>query len=326
MKVLLPGNQEQDILRVETTRLNLELPINFGDIRSPKPLSDGRLWHIYGLLHGERNEIFHISANEISGSWRMAEKIKLHNFSTPNISTKTTNMSAPGIIYDHPNDVYHMYIHTHYSDLGGLIQHFVSEDSVNFEFHDTVHLTSEEKSASSSYDPYPLLLDGQKYITYTAYNHSKAGMIYLADSKTGSWNGPWQNRGTLIPLREMLNFTPQEHNSIWMLSNSQVIQLTNDLFLLFATRTLQGRSHLFAAYSAIAKGPYKIMGSLLNPAPTNWDGGDISHGGAVIIGDKLNLFYSAKSQHTEQKWRYGLAQFELEDLVNYLSPVTSGKS
>lgn len=324
MKISLPGNLEKEVLRLETKPLQIELPAEFGDVRSPKPLFDGRLWHIYGIAtKNGREEFLHLTADEIDSTWKLGEKLKLHNFATPELSSKQAIFSAPGVFFDSNKDQFDLFLHTNYSQQGGLIQHFISDDSVNFEYHDTVHLTSEEKVANSSYDPYPVVVNGHKYLTYTALNQTKFGMPWLAESKTGSWNGPWQNKGTLTSIRELMQFD-NIHQAHWHLSNSQVIELSENLFLLLATRTFDDspqlkQSKLLTAYGTAITGPFKIMGNLINQSPNAWDGGDLCHGGSVITPDKLNIFYTARSVHTEGKYRFGIAELDLSDLVDYLS-------
>jgi predicted GH43/DUF377 family glycosyl hydrolase len=314
---------------IQGAKLNINIPDHYPDIKDATPIFDGYQWHIYGSTSAAGTATsygtLHLCAEDINGPWTIAP-ISLENLYIPKIK-RHSEVCAPGVIFDATAQQFHMFIHTHFSATGGVINHLVSDDGMHFEMRDTAIHSYPNTFHAGVYDAQPAIIAGRKYLTYTAFRRPSHGNIFLAESVTNTWSGPWIRRGIILSHRNVITHHNQHraHNYEWGLEGSQLLELPDGKILLIAVCFLPKgengrRQRIFAALASHVRGPYTSLGPLIPVSDQAWDSGENGHGGVVLHHSQLYLFYQARgaNQHN-QEWRYGLSSLN----TNHFSTMAS---
>jgi hypothetical protein len=284
--------------------------------KDPCAVFDGKLWHIYGsgdTCKGEKLEILHSVASSADGPWTVVEPAILRDVSGPDIC-------APGVIYDFQEGVFHMFVQTSCFQLDGIIEHLVSSDGTNFHKISTALESIPDTDEAGIYDPHPALINGKAYFVYSGFPKLGHGEIYLAESESSNWYGPWKRCGRIlsygdVPFHNSHDYPEHE----WGLEGGQIVQLPNGKIVLnvvcFLTDEQPGRKQrvLFAVADNVY-GPYTILKLMLKPSQMGWASGENGHASIVVENDMLRLFYQARSHEGKSNWQYGLMNINLDQL------------
>lgn len=299
----------------------------YWDTKDPCPVFDGRLWHIFGSGGRSGDEMWHIlhaTAEKPEGPWIEQEASILEVVEGPHVA-------APGVIFDPEERIFHMFIQREFMQLGGTVEHLVSHDGNRFRFNDT-SLTSLSGTTSEAgiYDPHPALLNGKKYFIYSGMERVCRPDLFLAESESGSWNGPWTRRGRIVAHEDIFHHNQHTHEDYeWGLEGSQLIELPSGNILLNAVCFLPvgrrgERQRVFFAAAKDIMGPYHTLGPVIEPFgeqenPENWESGENGHAAGLIHEDLLYLFYQSRAFSPRNRWCYGLATFKVSDIEKVIT-------
>lgn len=304
----------------------------YSDTKDPCPIFDGKVWHIFGSGGSSSVEIWkilHATAPTLLGPWTMESPALLHGLKGPHVA-------APGVIMDLKENIIHMFVQSDFLDLGGNVYHLVSDDfGKSFCYTDTSIMSLSNTAEAGIYDPHPAIIKGQKYISYSGTpvvehypTHNVARPdIYLARSKSNTWNGPWERLGMILKHEDIHHHNQHNHPDYeWGLEGSQLLQLPNGKVLMNAVCFLPDgargtRQRVFFAIANEIMGPYKSLGPILKPTNFGWESGENGHAAGIIDKNLLHLFYQARSK--ENGWRYGIAQFDLKLLMIHSEKLVS---
>lgn len=288
--------------------------------KDPCPVFDGRLWHIFGSGGKTGAEVWHILhaiAEAPEGPWIEQEASILEVVQGPHVA-------APGVIYDFEERLFHMFIQREFMQLGGTVEHLSSADGRHFRFHDTSLTSIPRSDQAGIYDPHPALIGGKKYFIYSGMEKVTHPDLFLAESETGSWNGPWIRRGRILCHEDLPHHNQHTHEDYeWGLEGSQLIELPSGNILLngvcFLPEGRRGeRQRVFFAAAKSVAGPYYTMGPVIDPLGAGhtdeWDTGENGHAAGLIHGDSFYLFYQSRAFSPRNRWCYGLAVFKVEDI------------
>jgi hypothetical protein len=293
--------------------------------KDPCPVFDGRTWHIFGSGGRTGAEVWHIlhaTAPSAEGPWIEQEASILEVVEGPHVA-------APGVIYDQNERLFHMFIQREFMQLGGTVEHLYSEDGRRFRFSDTSLTSLPETDQSGIYDPHPAIIGGKKYFIYSGMRRVARPDLFLAESESGTWNGPWKRLGRIVAHEDIFHHNQHTQEDYeWGLEGSQLIGLPSGNILLNAVCFLpEGRrgerQRVFFAAAKKVTGPYITMGPIIEPFgeqqnPENWESGENGHAAGVLHGEHFYLFYQSRAFSPRSRWCYGLAVFkinELEELV-----------
>jgi hypothetical protein len=259
-------------------------------------------------------------------------------------------MAAPGLVFD--DGTLHMFVQTDFLAVGGKLEHLVSADGgVRFERVDTALSADAACGEAGMFDAHPCVVDGSKFLVYTAMGEDLTGLrwdpmsyaattrgpdIYLARSESDSWDGPWRRLGPIMRQEDVpFHAPPGDENYEWGLEGPQLVELADGRVLLLAVCFVRhhprgSRQRLYVAVADTAAGPYSVIGMPLQPGFAAWESGEVGHGAFQLDGDKLWLFYQARSRDVrpldqgEARWRYGAARWSLGALIagGLLPPAT----
>ena len=291
----------------------LKSTAGFRDTKDPCPAFDGEQWNLYGTGGSsliEEWEILHATAPQLDGPWEMQEPANLHG-------VEGGHVAAPGVIYS--EGTYQMFVQTEFMAASGCLEHLVSSDGTNFEKINTALCPIPGTNEAGIYDVHPAEVAGKKYLTYAGFSGEKDCNLYLAESVTGEWEGPWQRSGVLLGYDEVpFHNQPGDASYEWGLEGPQLIELPDGSVLLNAVCFLRSqpegrRQRVFFAHAPSVDGPFKVLGPAIKPAAKGWQSGENGHAAAVIVGDELKLFFQARSRQRDPNrvWRYGLATIPL---------------
>jgi len=292
-------------------------PVTFQDTKDPCPVHDGRRWHVFGSGGSSTTEVWeilHAVADELDGPWTELEPSVLRGVDGDHVA-------APGIV--HEGGLLHMFVQTDHAALGGTIEHLVSRDDGRSFVRTGTALTSVAGSGEACiYDPHPAEVHGVKYLVYSAAEVVGAPDIHLARSTSGSWRGPWERLGSILRHEDVPHHhnTRGAHDYEWGLEGAQLVPLPDGRVLLNAVCFLPGgepgtRQRVFFAIADQVAGPYVSLGPVLAPAHDAWGSGENGHACALVRDDQLVVLYQARGADPGGRWRYGVAEFALEDLV-----------
>jgi hypothetical protein len=306
----------------------------FEDTKDPCPVFDGKKWHLYGsggTIKTESWQILHATADLLSGPWAEQRPAEL-------IGVSGEHFAAPGVVYDMHEKKFQMFIQSEFTAPGGNIEYFVSHDGEKF-FHTNTALHSIPGTREAGiYDPHPSIVTNKKgvdeyYITYVGYpdvadeiNHTD---IYLAKSASKSWNGPWIRLGHILRQEEVNHHNQSDqHDYEWGLEGPQLLQLPSGRLLLnavcFLPKGVRGnRQRIFFAYADHVQGPYKTLGTVMDPELDPWGSAENGHAAALIDADILRLFYQARALNGS--WRYGMASCKVADIERIIEKHKKGK-
>ena len=300
-------------------------------MKDPCIVYDGTLWHIFGTGNrgpGSGWRVLHATAPDITGPWTEEAPSELKGLEGPSVA-------APSVIFDTDDRLFHMAIQTDFTAVAGSIEYLVSADGATFTWMRTLLDPVTGSSEAGLYDPHFSVIRGKKYLVY-------AGMpavmtndkpftpqpdIYLAESESGLWAGPWKRVDKILDHDHIeWHHNRREHPDYeWGIEGPQLIELPGNKILLNATCFVQEgprgtRQRVFFAIAEDPSGPYISLGPVLSERDQPWESGENGHATGWIKDDRLYLFYQARSQEHPQPdmnpWRYGLAQFDVQDLSN----------
>ncbi len=293
----------------------------FHDIKDPCPVWDGKIWHLYGSGGSSQNEIWkilHATSLSLDGPWQEQAPATLDG-------VEGNHVAAPGLVYNFDTHLFNMFVQTDFMALGTAVERLISADGQYFERTNTVlESLPEGTDEAGIYDPHPALIHGQKYLTYSGTTVIGRPNIYIAQSTSSSWKGPWMRKGVILKHEEVAHhnqLTQEDYE--WGLEGSQLLELPNGQILLncvcFLPEGARGtRERIFFAISDNILGPYKSLGPILNPTKEGWASGENGHASGLIIEDTLHLFYQARTTITNDinKWRYGHAKISIPDILD----------
>jgi len=293
--------------------------------KDPCPAFDGKTWHLFGSGGKTGREIWHIlhaTAPRPEGPWVEQEASILEVVEGPHVA-------APGVIFDPDEKLFHMFVQREFMQLGGTVEHLTSSDGNHFKFSDTSLQSIPGTAEAGIYDPHPAIVNGKKYFIYSGMDRVCHPDLFLAESQSGSWNGPWIRKGRILAHEDIFHHNQHTQEDYeWGLEGSQIIPLPSGNILLNAVCFLpQGRrgerQRVFFAGAASITGPYYTLGPVIEPfgeaTEENWEGGENGHAAGMIIGESLYLFYQSRAFSPRNRWCYGLAIFKVEDIEKLVS-------
>ncbi len=198
------------------------------------------------------------------------------------------------------------------------------------------------------FDAHPAIIDGQPLLTYAAMSADLTGLrwdwdtyaatvrgpdVFLAESTSGTWNGPWQRRGCILRQEQVpFHVQPGGADYEWGLEGPQLLSLPGGWVLLTAVAFVRGRrgtrQRVFLAVSRSPLGPYSILGMTLEPRGDGWESGEVGHATSVTDGDRLWITYQARAaspgpaDEGEARWRFGVAWWPLEYVMQRIALTT----
>jgi hypothetical protein len=310
-------------LQSKRIKIHIDIPEGYTQIKDPCPVFDGRKWHIFGTAQKKIEAFwtFHATAANLEGPWKLEEPIKMERLHIP-ADVPNVGVCAPGVVYNEESEVFHLFTQTHFDQLGGAINHLISRDGQVFQ---TTGLVIESKPGTKQagvYDPHPAVINGKKYIVYSGYPKPGHGDLYLLESESDSWHGPWIEQGIIL-CHEDIHWHHNQHDQHdyeWGIEGAQLIQLPSGKVLLNAvcflpdvTLPRSKRQRIFFAIADNVYGPYRSLGPVLDPGDNHWESGENGHAAGVVIDKELKLVYQARAPHAEN-WSYGIATFAIADI------------
>jgi hypothetical protein len=312
-------------LKFERKQLQIENPGEYVVVKDPCPVFDGKQWHLYGsgCLSDTCWDMFHAVTDDPYKEWKVVDSATPHNLQVPNVS-QFAQVCAPGVVYDEQEKLFHMFMQTHCFALGGAILHLASSDGKHFFTTDVPIVSELETDHAGVYDPHPAVINGKKYIVYSAFKRVSHGDLYVVESKSNTWYGPWVPLGRILSHEDVEHHNQHDHHDYeWGLEGAQLIGLPSGKVLLNAVCFLPEdaprgtRQRVFFAIADSVAGPYKTLGPVLDPVPGTWESGENGHAAGVVVGDKLLLFYQGRSfKHGDELWKPGIATINISDIEN----------
>jgi hypothetical protein len=294
----------------------------YRDTKDPCVIYEGTKLHIFGSggsSASENWEILHATADNIEGPWFEQSPSILHNVQGPQVA-------APGVVYDEVEKKFHMFTQTACFERNGTIEHLISDDGGNnFYYHATIMQSIPGTFEDGIYDPHPAIINGKYYIVYSGFPQVGRPDIFLAESTTNSWYGPWERKGVILRHEDVPHHNQRDQQDYeWGLEGAQLVELPNGLILLIAVCFLpEGargtRQRVFVAVAKDIAGPYKSLGLVFQPSTRGWDSGENGHASVLLLENELRIFYQARSIETESCWKYGQASMNVRILEDMLS-------
>ena len=274
---------------------------------------DGSRWHLYGSVWSSGAEgcsILHADADAIGGPYVGAETVTVAGVFGPQIA-------APGVVHD--GTLFHMFVQTAFSSFGGTIEHLVSSDGVHFDRIDTSLASDLASGEACIYDPQPAVIGGELYLAYAAATTLGQPELHACRSSSGTWNGPWERVGPILRQADV-----PFHNKVgcrgyeWGLEGPQLLQLPSGSVLLLGVcflgqRRKGTRQRVLVAIADDPRGPYRVLGTLLDPAPNSWECGENGHPGGAVIDGRVVVLYQARAG-AGRAWSIGAAELDLTPL------------
>jgi len=288
-------------------------PKNTEDLKDPCPVFDGEIWHVFGSSGNVKQEkwsILHATAPDLYGPWTEHEPVSL--------AVEGSGVAAPGVIFE--DGVFHMFVQTEFMKSGGRCEHAISRDGFSWEVQHPALIALPGTGEDGIYDPHPAIIDGKRYLVYSGmppFAKVPQPDIYLAHSISDSWFGPWKRVGKILDHADVPHHNAREHPDYeWGIEGAQLLQLPDGRILLNATCFLPegqrgNRQRVFFALADSTEGPYRSLGPVLDPGAA----GENGHSTALITGEELTLFYQSRLCATNNLWRYGIATFNLAQLL-----------
>ena len=271
-------------------------PRRYPDVKDPSPVFDGRRWHLFGTGCGLPGgaEILHSTAPALAGPWREETPAVLYGVDCIRVHC------APGVVAEGRR--LHLFLQHEFNVLGGHLEHLVSDDGgVTFERADTALRSDAGAGEAGIYDPDGAEIGGGRYLVYAAMSVVGQPDLYLARSRSGSWDGPWDRLGCIldharVPCHNQVGTADYE----WGLEGPQLLELPGGGVLLTAVcflpdRPLGHRQRLLLAVAEQATGPYVVLGAAVQPSGSGGEG-ENGHGTAVLGEDGLvHLVYQERA-------------------------------
>jgi hypothetical protein len=283
------------------------------EVKDPCPVHDGRTWHLYGtgITAPHRFEILHATSSSLEGPWRLGAPAQLPSGLTGGC------LAAPGVVAE--GAALHMFLQTEYNVFAGRIEHLVSLDGGNsFAAAGTALSSVPGGDEAGIYDPHPATIGGERYLVYSAFAAVGEPDLYLARSRSGDWDGPWQRLGAILRHEEVAFHNRRGSLEYeWGLEGAQLLELPDGRVLLTAVCFLAdgppgARQRVFLGVADDVAGPYAVSGPLIVPEAGPL-AGENGHATAVLDEDGVTLLYQERDGNGAP-WRYALARIDPEEL------------
>lgn len=288
----------------------------YAHLQDPCPVFAGGRWHLFGTGDpggGARHEILHATGDELSGPWRVHDPVVLVGFEGCT--------DAPAVVAE--GNRLHMYIQTSFNVLGGSAEHLTSDDDGATFLRRGVALRARPGTGEAGiYDPHPVEIAGSRYLVYAAFSVIGRPDIFLARSRSGSWDGPWDRLGAILAHPHVSWHNQHDDPAYeWGLEGAQLLELPAGRVLLNATCFLpnappRDRQRVFVAVADVPTGPFTILGPVV-PGPGDGEVYENGHATAVLdAAGRLQLvFHEWTSAHPG--WRLGRASGAVADIADF---------
>jgi hypothetical protein len=301
-----------------------------GEIKDPCVVFDGNLWHIYGtggIKTSNEWQVLHAISKSYDGKYITVENIKLLNKDGSPFPNIYQQIHAPGVIYDNEQKKFFFIVQTTFTNLGGTVEFFSSTDGDNFYHEETVMKSAPYSRHAGVYDPHISTLvkryfdgkkssDTKKVFVFTGIEKVALGRVYLAESISDTWNGPWEETSCVLWPEQIKAHHNQDNdpNREWCTEGAQLFELDEDLvskeifkrpiyvinavgFYPFGDHGT--RQHNFFTASFNYKKGYTSLGPV-HPYSTEKEMG---HGSLVKLPNgKLGLYRQERSFKSKGKW------------------------
>ena len=297
-------------------------PRRYPDVKDPALTFDGATWHLFGTGCGLSSglEILHSTAPALSGPWREEAPSVLHGVD------RIPHPSAPAVVAE--GSRLHLFLQHDFNILGGHIEHLRSDDGgASFKRAGTALRSLARLGEGGVYDPDAAEIGGHRYLAYAAMTVIGQPDLYLARSRTGSWDGPWSRLGCIldharVPCHNQIGTADYE----WGLEAPQLLGLPGGGVLLTAACFLPGRAlghrqRLLLAVAEKPAGPYVVLGAVVEPSGPGGDG-ENGHGAAVLGEDGLIHFAYQERAGDGLPWRILRASTEPDAVLAALGAAT----
>lgn len=300
-------------------RESLELDASlYAHVKDPCPVFDGEGWHLFGTGdrgQGSPHEILHATADELTGPWRLQPPSVLRGVHGDTV--------APGVVAEHGR--LHMFIQTTFNNLGGHAAHLVSDDRGTSFVRRRLALRARPGTAEAGiYDPRPTEIDGSRYLVYSAFSVIGRPDVFLARSRSGGWDGPWDRLGCILAHPQVSWHNQHDDPRYeWGLEGAQLLELPDRQVLLNATCFLPGarprdRQRVFFALGDAPTGPFDVLGPVV-PGPYDEGAFENGHGTAVLdASGRLHLLFHEWTSGAAG-WRFGRASGTPADIAGMRS-------
>lgn len=289
-------------------------PRRYPDVKDPSPVFDGERWHLFGTGCGvpAGAEILHSTAPALGGPRQEEPSPRLLGVDEIRVAC------APGVTAE--GSRLHLFLQQEFDVLGGHIEHLVSDDGgTTFVRTRTALRPHAGLGEAGIYDPDVAEIGGRRYLTYAAMSVVGQPDLYLARSRRGSWDGPWDRLGCIldhsrVPCHNQVGTADYE----WGLEGPQLLELPGGGVLLTAVcflpeRPAGHRQRVLLAVADDAAGPYVVIGAAVQPSGPG-GAGENGHGTAVLGRDGLvHLVYQERAGDGKP-WRIMRATADPADL------------
>lgn len=294
-------------------------PERYLHVKDPCPVFDGSRWHLFGTGCGLDTgpEILHCTAPAIGGPWQEEPSPVLVGVDRIRFACAPAVAAEDGRL--------HMFLQQEFNVLGGHIEYLVSDDGGDtFTLVRTALRSNARLGEAGIYDPDVAEVGGRRYLTYAAMSVVGQPDLYIAQSRTASWNGPWKRLGCILDhARVPCHNQPGTADYEWGLEAPQLLELPSGGVLLTAVcflpdRPAGHRQRLLLAVAEEAIGPYVVLGAAVEPSGTA-GAGENGHGTAVLGDDGLiHIVYHERAAHGPP-WRILRATVEPAAVVTALA-------
>lgn len=286
-------------------------PSRYVELKDPCVEHDGREWHLFGTgVTRTAFEVVHATAPSLEGPWSWLPAVDV-------TTLRGSCVAAPGVVFDEGR--WHLFLQTAYNELGGVLEHLVSDDGGASFDHARTSLTSLPGTDEAGvYDPHPCVVKGVKHLLYSAFSVVGQPDVHAARSTSGTWDGPWERLGPVLRHEQVWCHNQRETAGYeWGLEAAQVVELPDGRCLMNAVCFLPGqaqgaRQRVFLALADDVEGPWEVLGPALAPPA---GGGENGHGCLVVDGDRLVLLHQERTV-AEPRWRLALSELDLEVVVD----------
>ena len=292
-------------------RSPLELPVSpYVELKDPCAEHDGERWHLFGTgVLPDRFEVFHATATDLDGPWAWEDPVDVSTL-------HGTCLAAPGVVFD--GGRWHLFLQTTYNELGGVVEHLVSDDRGRTFDHARTALTSLPGTDEAGiYDPHPCVVRGEKVLVYSAFSVVGQPDVHVARSTSGSWDGPWERLGPVLRHEDVWCHNQRgSHAYEWGLEGAQVVELPDGRLLMDAVCFLPGgpqgcRQRVFLATADEVEGPWEVLGPALAP---HGSGGENGHGCLVQVDGGLVLLHQERTT-SDPSWGLASAVLDINALM-----------
>jgi hypothetical protein len=286
-------------------------PTLYPDVKDPSPVFDGTRWHLFGTGCGLPGgaEVLHCTARALSGPWREEPRAVLCGVDG------LRHHCAPGVVAE--GERLHLFLQQEFDVLGGHIEHLVSDDGgASFVRTGTALHSDAALGEAGVYDADAARVGGRCYLVYAAMSVVGQPDLYLARSRSHSWDGPWARLGCIldhsrVPCHNQVGGEDYE----WGLEGPQLLELPGGGVLLTAVcflpdRPPGDRQRLLLALAEEPTGPYVVLGPAVLPAGPGGSG-ENGHGTAVLDDDGLIHFVYQERAGDGRPWRIMRATTEV---------------